>query len=132
MRLMILYLQINQDVLDMVPPSAMTGDKENRGQGDLCVCSALGSEDSDLPGALQSWAVECYCGEHIYDLGWEQERDRMVMSWAQRLSEEVKLLRRKLRLGGLIVKQGRGDGWVWSAARAHVLGSWPCFIRGLC
>lgn len=38
------------------------------------------------------------------------------------ISEEVKVLRSKLRLGGLILKQGHGDGWDWSAARAHVCG----------
>ena len=32
----------------------------------------------------------------------------------------MKVVRSKLRLGGLIVKQGHGDGWVWSAARTHV------------
>lgn len=106
MRLMILYLRINQDVLDMVPPSAMTGDKENRRQEDLCICS----EDSDLPGDLQSWAVECYCGERIYGLGWEQERDRMVMSWAQRHIWRGETGKEKAEVGWLDCQAGP---WWW-------------------
>lgn len=94
-----------------------------------------------LPWALrtQTYLVPCRAGQLsaiVESISMVWDGNKRETEWScpghRDISEEVKLVRRKLRLDGLIVKQGHGDGWVWSAARAHVLGSWPCFIRGLC